>query len=176
MYSYIYSITTATAWLQGGGSERTNQHQHPKEHRITEPTWPTQRSNLQIFEGVCLRDVSCDLCLWEERLQLRRRTCLSASYTEESPRCTQHLRRKRRRVKRDRAGTVLRGHFDGAFCCVSGAGGVSALWQCVGGAAAPDAVCGADAGGRVSPGANQPGHTSCGHVAHPLDKILEGLG
>lgn len=57
-----------------------------------------------------------------------------------------------------------------------GAGGVSALWQCVGGAAAPDAVCGADAGGRVSPGADQPGHTGCGHWGGDRDtNVLEHI-
>lgn len=53
--------------------------------------------------------------------------------------------------------------FHGLRRCVFGARGVGALWRRVGGTAAPDAVRGADAGGRVSPGANQPGHASCGH-------------
>lgn len=43
------------------------------------------------------------------------------------------------------------------------AGGVGALWQCVGATAALSSICGADAGGRVSSGANQPGHPCCGH-------------
>lgn len=67
------------------------------------------------------------------------------------------------RERENRAGTVLRSHFDGECRCVFGAGGLSTLWQRGGGTAAPGAVCGADAGGRVSPGANQPGHTGCGH-------------
>lgn len=42
------------------------------------------------------------------------------------------------------------------------AGRVGALWQHVGGTAAPGPI-GAEAGGRVSPGANQPGHGRRGH-------------
>lgn len=34
MFSCIYSVAMATAWLQGGGGEDTDQHQPPKE-----PTW-----------------------------------------------------------------------------------------------------------------------------------------
>lgn len=51
------------------------------------------------------------------------------------------------RERENRAGTVLRSHFDGVCRCVFGAGGLSALWQRVGGTAAPGAVCGANAGG-----------------------------
>lgn len=76
-------------------------------------------------------------------------------------------RKKNGEIKR--AGTVLRSHFDGVCCCMFRAGAVGALWQCVGGTAAPDAVCGADTGGRVGPGANQPGHASCGHCRGQRD-------
>lgn len=41
-------------------------------------------------------------------------------------------------------GTVLCSHFNGVYCSVVRLGAVGAL---VGGAAAPDAVCGAHAGG-----------------------------
>lgn len=66
--------------------------------------------------------------------------------------------------KTENARTVLC-HLNGVYSCVFGAAAaaVGALWQCVGGTAAPGAICGAHAGGRVSPGANQTGHTGCGH-------------
>lgn len=50
-----------------------------------------------------------------------------------------------------------------------GAGAAGALRQRVGGTAAPDAVCGANTRGRVGPGANQPGHSSCGHCGGVKD-------
>lgn len=89
--------------------------------------------------------------------------CWAASRTEERSECTASEEEESQGERENRAGTVLCSHFDGVCRCVFGAGGLSALWQRVGGTAAPGAVCGADAGGRVSPGANQPGHTGCGH-------------
>lgn len=81
----------------------------------------------------------------EKHLQLKERKDLigreNCRYTEET-------------------GTVLCSHFNGVYCSVVRLGAVGAL---VGGAAAPGAVCGAHAGGRVSPGANQPGHPRRGH-------------
>lgn len=64
------------------------------------------------------------------------------------------------RGRENGAQTALRGHS--VRRCVVGAGGVGALWQHIGGTAAPGTI-GAEAGGRVSPGANQPGHRRGGH-------------
>lgn len=65
----------------------------------------------------------------EKHLQLKERKDLigreNCRYTEET-------------------GTVLCSHFNGVYCSVVRLGAVGAL---VGGAAAPDAVCGAHAGG-----------------------------
>lgn len=108
-------------------------------------------------------DLFISVLLEEERLQLQRGTAATERNVHAA--CEEEWKRKERKQERE---TVLRGHFDGACRCVFGA--VAVLWQC---SAAPDAVCGADAGGRVSPGANQPGHTSCGHVAHPWTKYLK---
>lgn len=56
----------------------------------------------------------------------------------------------------------LRAHLNGAQRHMVGAGG-AVLWQQDRSAAAPRSVAGADAGGRVSPGADQAGHPCCGH-------------
>lgn len=62
-----------------------------------------------------------------------------------------------------RAKGSLRGHLDGVQPRVVRAGGDGFPRQRDASAAAPGSIVGADAGGRVGPGADQAGHPSRGH-------------
>lgn len=71
-------VTSTASPRQPHGSRKGGGETNISILKSTEPTWPTQRSNLKIFKGVSLLYVlDVTFFLWEERLWLQR---LAASY------------------------------------------------------------------------------------------------
>lgn len=80
------TVATATAWLQGGGSESVNRHQHPKEWRRVEPTWLPLTAKHRVYFMWCY--------VWRffgsvgRTFTTMTRNCWAASRTEERSECT----------------------------------------------------------------------------------------
>lgn len=80
------TVATASAWLQGGGSESVNRHQRPKEWRRVEPTWLPLTAKHRVYFMWCY--------VWRFFGSVGRTfttttwNCWAASRTEERSECT----------------------------------------------------------------------------------------
>lgn len=164
MYSYIYSVIRATASLRGGGSE----------NKLT-CLLREQKNSLNVGGSSRLYFTWWWFYLGKVfTAKSGKSGCVLEGVKFRWTRVWGGEAKEWRSNEEQTAGPVLRSHLNGLCCCVFGAGAVGTLWQRVGGTAAPDAVWGADTRGRVGPGANQPGHTSCGHCGNR--NVLEEPG